>query len=163
MTDPATLRVLQAEIRSGLNALDRLDDEIGPLGHRVQIPGAPQGDVVQAAFLLHNAYNACESILRRIATAFENALTPGRWHEELLRRMTLEIPDVRPAVMDEALRERLDALRRFRHFFRHSYAVQLRGEEVAARLRDYQAAGPAFRQAIARFLQAVDAMLHPPA
>jgi hypothetical protein len=159
MTDPATLRVLQAEIRSDLDALDRLDEQLGPVLARVQSAEPAQADLVHAGYLLHNVYNAIESILRRIATAFENALSAERWHEDLLHRMTLEIPEVRPAVIAEPLRARLDALRRFRHFFRHSYAVSLHAQEIAALYGQYQATAPDFRQAIARFLLAVDAML----
>lgn len=60
-----------------------------------------------------------------------------RSHEELLSQMAVAIPDVRPAVLDEATLAGLSSLLSFRHFFRHAYAVELdwaRLEEHRARV-----------------------------
>jgi hypothetical protein len=54
-------------------------------------------------YLLHNFYNGCENNFRSIVAFFENDLGPGTWHADLLRRMRLEVPGYRPAVIDDEL------------------------------------------------------------
>lgn len=159
ITAPAMLRVLKAEIEADLSTLDDLEGELSPLLEQVGSAGVTQQELVHAGYLLHNVYNACESILRRIATAFENAVNPERWNKDLPRRMTLDIPDIRPAVIGDDVRSRLDELRRFRHFFRHNYAARLRAAGIAGVVDQYRTALPAFREAIGRFLDVVDAMI----
>jgi len=64
-----------------------------------------------------------------------------------------------PAMLRKELRARLDGVRKFRHFFRHNYAVTLRADAIASVGQQYQLVAPAFRQAVERFLAAVDAMM----
>jgi len=159
MSDAASLRLLKTEILNDLEAAADIRHRLDPVLARIPMPDATQGEVVHAAYLLHNVYNAWESILRRVATAFENELKPDQWHEALLRRMTLTIPGVRPAVIDERLRAQLDELRKFRHFFRHSYAVKLEAGRIEALGDRWRAIDPAFRQAVGRFLEILDDMI----
>jgi hypothetical protein len=42
--------------------------------------------------------------------------------------MALNLEDIRPPVLDEALRDRLDEYLRFRHVFRNIYGFQLQRE-----------------------------------
>ena len=57
-------------------------------------------------------------------------------HIELLRRMRLEIPGVRPAALSSEMSfQRLDELRAFRHVFRHAYSYGLDDERVFFLLR----------------------------
>jgi len=159
MNDRASLELLKVEAETDLKAIEALERQLEPRVARLRAPDVRQEEIVFVAYLLHNLYSACESLLRRIAVAFENALSPDSWHEQLLRRMTLDIPAVRPAVIDAALKKQLDALRKFRHFFRHGYAVRLEPEPIALLAELSREAAPALRQAIARFLKAVDEML----
>ena len=57
---------------------------------------------------------------------------------DLLRRMRLEVPGYRPAVIDEELYRLLDDFRGFRHAFRNCYSFELDWERerlVASRFR----------------------------
>ena len=57
-------------------------------------------------------------------------------HIELLRRMRLEIPGVRPAALSSEMSfQRLDELRAFRHVFRHAYSYGLDDERIFFLLR----------------------------
>jgi len=159
MNDRAGLELLKAEVQNDLEAIRALEQEVERRAARLRAPDVRQEEIVFAAYLLHNLYSACEALLRRIAVAFENALSPDSWHEQLLRRMTLDIPAVRPAVIDAGLQKQLDALRKFRHFFRHSYAVKLDAEPIAVLADLSRQAAPALRQAVAQFLRAVDGMI----
>ena len=67
--------------------------------------------------------------------------------------MTLDIPDVRPAVIDAALAEELGAFLRFRHVFRNVYGSLLQAERMRPleeRLPDVLAA---FRRQVRAFLK----------
>lgn len=77
-------------------------------------------------YLLHNLYGALEDLFQEIARTFENRLEdPGRYHRELLKRMALEIPGVRPPLLSPPGHNLLNELRGFRHVFRHAYDYEL--------------------------------------
>jgi hypothetical protein len=80
-------------------------------------------DAVLLSDILCNTYTCIETILFRISRVFENQLDPDRWHKELLRKMHIDIPGVRRAVLSKASYQLLDELRRFRHFKRYYYDV----------------------------------------
>jgi hypothetical protein len=50
---------------------------------------------------------------------------PDQWHKELLGKMFLNVPTIRPAVLPESLRGFLNDLRGFRHLFRHAYDLEI--------------------------------------
>lgn len=61
-----------------------------------------------------------------MATDVDGDLPSGsEWHRELLEQMDLEVPGVRPRLLDDATLSDLDLLRRFRHRVRHAYADPL--------------------------------------
>ena len=62
-----------------------------------------------------------ETILFRIVRAFENYLDPNQWHKELLRKMRIDVPNIRKAVLSRDSYQLLDELRRFRDFKRYYY------------------------------------------
>ncbi len=75
---------------------------------------------------LHNLYNAFEAYLLRVAKFFENSVDEHMWHRDLVDRMALDIPGIRPALItDRTLLARIDELRRFRHVFRNLYKNRL--------------------------------------
>ena len=89
-------------------------------------------DLMALGACLHHIYNAFEAYFLRIAKFFENNIDVDSWHRDLLERMRLEIPGIRPALLtDDRLAEKIDELRRFRHVFRNLYKTRL----SAARLR----------------------------
>lgn len=87
---------------------------------------------VYLGYTLHNLYCALEDIFKRVAETFENNVDDlSRYHRDLLRRMSFELPGVRPALLSAQTYRTLDELRRFRHLFRHAYAYQLDPRRVA--------------------------------
>jgi hypothetical protein len=78
------------------------------------------------AFHLCRAFNVIEMLSQRVARAFENHIdNPSGWHAELIARLSLEIPGVRPALYPPELRQELKGMRSFRHVFSHAYDLQL--------------------------------------
>ena len=78
------------------------------------------------ALNLHSFYSGLERIFEMIAGQIDGGKLEGRdWHTELLRQMTLDLPGVRPPVLDRRSAEQLDELRSFRHLVRTIYAANL--------------------------------------
>lgn len=75
------------------------------------------------AGLVENYYTALETVLFRVAQNFGNNLDRERWHSDLLQRMTIAVPDVRPAVISRETFAMLDELMRFRHFKRYYFQL----------------------------------------
>ena len=86
--------------------------------------------VIAVAYTLHNVYTALEAYFLRVAKFFENNLDGGGWHHQLISRMVLDIPGIRPALLSDDMTEGLDELRRFRHVFRNLYKSRLQPERV---------------------------------
>lgn len=83
------------------------------------------------ALHLHSFYTGAERIFYNIARNIDGEVpTNANWHQQLLEQMSVEIPDVRLAVIVEQTRLGLDEFRRFRHVVRSRYAYQLDSERV---------------------------------
>ena len=83
-------------------------------------------------YLLHNLYSAFENTFKTIANTFENQIRDAsQWHAELLQRMAMDIPGLRPRFVPQEILDPLDELRRFRHVFRSAYMIQLDLKRVA--------------------------------
>lgn len=76
---------------------------------------------VMIAGLLENYYTCVETAFQKISQHFENHLESGRWHAELLSKMTLRIEGVRIPAVSEANYPALLELQRFRHFKRYYF------------------------------------------
>jgi uncharacterized protein YutE (UPF0331/DUF86 family) len=76
-------------------------------------------------------YTAIEDLLKQIAKSFENHIdTMSNFHKELLLRMNMEIPKIRPQIISKESFGFLDKLRAFRHFVRHAYDCELEEKEL---------------------------------
>jgi len=150
--DTAQLASLGAVITEDLAAIERLNVELSQLIASLAAPEPEFRDMAAVAYVLHNVYCALESGFEQISRTFENHITdPAQWHRELLAKMFLEIPAVRPAVLPADLRGFLNDLRGFRHLFRHSYDFQLDPEKLSRLVRDWTAARPDLLAALTRF------------
>jgi len=125
------LAALSAVIKHDMEAVTRLDADLEKLSDALGSATCEFRDLAGAAYLLHNIYNALENSFAQISRTFENHITDRvGWHRELLDKMFLEIPAVRPAVVFESSRRTLNDLRGFRHVFRHSYDLDLDRERL---------------------------------
>ena len=83
------------------------------------------------AFHLARLFNVVEQMALRVAGAFENDISQdGGWHAELVRRLSIEVPGVRPALFPESSRPALRDLRGFRHVITHAYDLELNRERM---------------------------------
>ena len=93
------VRRLAAEIDAELANLDALEREFA---------NRPQHDdsysLRARGSILHDLYAGIERILVRIAHELNGGVPQAeQWHQQLIEDMRLDIPEVRPAVIDSAL------------------------------------------------------------
>jgi uncharacterized protein YutE (UPF0331/DUF86 family) len=156
--EPPRLASLAAMITRALESIERLDRELTTLTPAVNAPTPAFRDVAAAAYVLHNIYGALENTFEQVSRTFENHITdPAQWHRELLTKMFLEIPKIRPALLPPELRGFLNDLRGFRHIFRHAYEFELDPEKLKLLLRDWDKSRASLISAISAFR---DRLLH---
>ena len=82
--------------------------------------------------ILHDFYGGVERVFLRIAEEVDGNSPKGEhWHRRLATDMTLELPEIRPAVVTPDLRNRLEDYLAFRHRFRNVYGYVLDAERLA--------------------------------
>jgi hypothetical protein len=115
--DRERLTILRAEVEAQLREVDKIYER---LEERKRETG--RSAIESISFQLHNLYCAFEDLFKIIAETFENHIQDkSQYHIELLKRMTMPIAGVRPAVFSPQGFALLDNLRSFRHFFMHDY------------------------------------------
>jgi hypothetical protein len=152
----AELPILKSEIEKDLQELARLNNEMEEVLRREE----PSFVEVRAAgSILHDFYCGTEKVFKKIAARLDRDMPSGEdWHLQLLERMTLALPGLRPAVIGEEMKERLSEYLRFRHLFRNIYGFELRWsriEELGHGMREVRIA---LRQDIERFLDFIESM-----
>jgi hypothetical protein len=110
------------------------------------------------AHQLSRLFNAFEQTGLRVAKAFENNIDDEQgWHGALLTRLSIAIPDVRPALIPASLKMPLNELKGFRHIFVHAYDLQLDPEKLALLLKYARQVSEAFPALIETFIRSVAA------
>jgi hypothetical protein len=87
----------------------------------VALLGRTGNAAVMIAGLFENYYTCIETAFQKISQHFENHLEPGRWHAELLSKMTLHIEGLRIPAVSEANYPALLELQQGRHFKRYYF------------------------------------------
>ena len=91
----------------------------------------PEAYLNSVALSLHSFYSGLERIFELIALEIDGGTLGGdAWHAELLRQMLLDMPDMRPAVLQPETASALDEYRRFRHRIRNIYVTRLDPERI---------------------------------
>lgn len=110
------------------------------------------------AYKIHNLYCAFEDLMKIVARCFENQIDDiARYHKELLKRMTLKIDGIRPALFSDETFKLLDELRSFRHFFRHAYSYEIKYEKVKSLLDSVDKLRLRYKQDIECFIKSLEA------
>lgn len=123
---------LIAELEGDFRDLGRVAAQNARAWERIQSGANDPIDWGALGFTLHSAYGILENYFLRVSKFFENDLPPDRWHKALVEKMTLEIDDVRPALLSgEASKRRALELLKFRHRFRNLYGEDLDPKKTA--------------------------------
>jgi len=126
------IAILKAEIEAQVGEIEKIYVR---LDERSKKKGKAAAESI--GYQLHNMYCAFEDLFEIVAKTFENNIhDKGRYHLELLKRMTIAIEGVRPSLLSQEVFVLLDNLRSFRHFFRHAYSYDLDERKVRIVLLD---------------------------
>jgi hypothetical protein len=92
-------------------------------------PGDHRIDAV--ALNLHGFYAGLERVFKIVAERIDQTVPEGgSWHQELLEQMNTELNGVRPSVLSDDARKKLDRYRGFRHVVRNVYAFEFDPEQI---------------------------------
>ena len=126
MKSKSAVLLLGSELGSDYSYIQESTALLDRARQRLELSGwNDELDLMVLGACLHGLYNAVEAYFLRVAKFFENNIDDAAWHRDLLDRMRIDIPDIRPALIaDGSLAERIDELRRFRHLFRNLYKTR---------------------------------------
>jgi hypothetical protein len=131
MKNSDTIEQLRAELRQDLEFIHLNHAKNREMTRRInETSSDDEYDFAALGYTIHNLYNSLESYFLRVAKFFENNLDEREWHRSLVRRMTLTIEGVRPALFDTDFAARVEELMRFRHLFRNLYKTPLVPQKV---------------------------------
>jgi len=144
------LRRLIAHIEKDLDKLHQLKAEKDELDIQTAHPRL-------LGSILHDLYTGMESIFEKIARELEGGVPKGPdWHRDLLEDMTLEIRNLRPAVIDDSLKKDLNEYLRFRHLFRSLYGFELDRSRMQPLAEHFDEVLEKFEYQIRKFLQVLE-------
>ena len=104
--------------------------------------------------ILHDFYNACERVFEKIVRRINGGIREEKsWHKKVSYQMTIEIEDIRPAVISEKLAADLDEYLAFRHLFRNIYGFELLGERLDRLVDKFETVVKLFKNEIRSFLK----------
>lgn len=152
--DRLDLNTLRAELAK--------DCEVAAQAHglaRDRIAEATPSGLEGCAHHLARMFNVIEQLALRVARLFENNIAEDKgWHAELIRRMTLVVEGVRPALFSPAMVQPLRELRGFRHVWTHAYDLELDPDKLNLLLKYAGQVTPLLPELCERFVGEVAAM-----
>lgn len=135
-----------------LEALRAIVEEAGRKARDFSCSSPTAFDLRGIGSLLHDFYTAVEDVFEVIAGRVNGSIPEGdTWHKELLLKMAIPIPDLRPAVISQDLRWHLDEYLRFRHVFRNVYGHLLDWKRIRPLLEGVETVHGQFQEEIDRF------------
>jgi hypothetical protein len=124
-TRESMLALIQ-ELEGDVTELDRLKARNETAWGRIEAGADDPVDWGALGFTIQSLYGVLENYFLRVSKYFENNLPSDRWHQALVDRMALEIPDVRPALLtDPGTTGMVREVLRFRHRLRNLYGEDL--------------------------------------
>jgi len=97
-------------------------------------------------------YTCVETFLFRVSQEFENNLKKEQWHKDLLQKMSLQIPNIRPALLSKTTSQLLSELLQFRHFRRYYFDFDYDWEKLELIEKKYLKAHPLLKEDIQNFI-----------
>lgn len=117
----------------------------------VQVLGRSGNAAVMVAGLIENWYTCLETAWLRISQRFESHLDEGRWHADLLGKMTLRLEGVRiPAVSGDNYPAILE-IQKFRHFRRYYFELEYDWDRIEFLVKKLRGAHPVAVADLERF------------
>lgn len=151
---------LRAELDADLQMVQLIVREIEAALGDVSLAKRPDlVTMMGLAALLHHFYSAIESSFERIVKYFDGGVPAGEtWHRDLLGKVAIDVPGLRPAVISKDLQKQLDDYRRFRHLFRRVYELSLDWEKLVPLLHRLPATHVRLQRELRQFTAYVAAL-----
>jgi hypothetical protein len=142
---------LRGEIKRSLTVLGKIEEYfILFQKNRLSIySGTDEAMIVAQS--LSNYYTCLETLFLRVSQFFENGIDFGRWHQSLLEKMTIEIPEYRPRVISDVTYQTLLELLKFRHFTRYYFELNYDWDKLRFLIKKFNDVHNAVRDEIAVF------------
>lgn len=156
----ARYRTLAQRIRLEIEEIERTQAAVLRHWRAVQVVTADQDAYLNSVALnLHGWYSGIERSFELIAVEIDGGALGGEaWHAELLRQMTLDLPETRPPVIQKETAAQLDEYRKFRHRIRNIYATNLEPARMAPLVAGLPDLWSRIQQDLAAFLEFLDAL-----
>lgn len=158
----ATVRLarLLHELKTDLSALDARASELSGLSStESQEPSARTTSIV-AAVNIHAWYTALETAFERVARLLDENMPAGSaWHSDLIAQMSVDIPGIRPALIEPGVQLELEEIRKFRHFFRNAYVLEFDPARVRELSAQVTRVHPVLRARFQELCSHIDAVL----
>lgn len=143
------LKEIKELIAVEISNIDRLKEELKLYADNAEARRA-KGSI------LHDFYNICERIFKLVAKEINGNFEAGEhWHKQLLYRMTLELKDIRPAVISKELAASLDEFLTFRHLFRNIYGFELMGDRLDRMVQKFLTTADHFKKEMEDFVKLI--------
>lgn len=150
MANTAKFIRLKKNINKELQEIERLKDEKDNQPFDSAHPRV-------LASILHDFYTGMERVFLRITKEIDGELPQGEdWHKEMLINMSLDLEEIRPRVISQALAEKLEEYLRFRHLFRNIYGFVIEKERIKPLWDDFVEVHFTFRKSIKEFEKFLD-------
>jgi hypothetical protein len=157
--DAGTIVRLSRLLVDGAIDTKALHDRHEEIASLLAQPEPSRSDLLVLGVNLHAYYTALETLLERVARLVdEDVPNAATWHRDLLLQMRIDLPGLRPAVIPPETIPDLDELRKFRHFFRNAYVLDLDREKTLGHAGRVVRVHPPLASSVARFLQHVEAV-----
>lgn len=140
-----------SEIEEELGNIDRLLSELNE--HQKE---EPRNSFYLRAVgsIFHDFYCGVERIFERIAEELNGGIPEGEnWHTQLLKDMTLQIEEVRPAVISKEMLAELKGYLEFRHRFRNIYGFELEWDKMKGLKETMPGVADRFKKEIKEFIE----------
>ncbi|MBM3269207.1 MAG: antitoxin [Candidatus Sericytochromatia bacterium] len=142
------------ELAAEISNLERTAGEIARLAGE-----GPESAKYGLSLLLMNYYTGAERLFVRIEALFGIRPDRGeRWHADLLNRMTLVVPSLRPAVITGETARLLRPLLGFRHVIRNLYFWDIDRAQVDRHVADLPAIHASLAADVGKFRSFLEAL-----
>jgi hypothetical protein len=152
MNETARVRTLLSEIEKSRTVLARIEsfyDEY--LDQTQDVSQATTEQAIVLSEILVNYYTCLETLFLRVSQFFENDLNPGKWHQDLLHKMSLHIEGIRDPVISDQTEALLSEFLRFRHFKRYYFEFEYDWDRIDFLRRKFDLLRPAIAGDLTRF------------
>ncbi|OGC39206.1 hypothetical protein A2Y85_00320 [candidate division WOR-3 bacterium RBG_13_43_14] len=138
------IRLIQEELKN----IDQLQRELVNYHGNTHLYRRAKGSI------LHDFYNICERIFETICRKVNGEIPMViEWHKKLLYQMTIDLGEIRPAVLSKNLAAELDEYLAFRHLFRNIYGFELESGRLDRLVEKFPKVVDLFKKEIKKFLK----------